>query len=288
MYMSKKVFAAVEDQVLQLVEKGGLMPWQKPWKSDGSMESMLPVNGCTGKIYTGTNTFLLNFVGMARGFASNQWAGFGQWKKKGYSVRKGERSTAILAPIFRKVIDPDTKKEEEKLVAFRYVRVFNICQTTAQIEPEEESEGEFDPIAEAEAIVDGYKGPSITHAGNSAVYSPTRDAVTVPKKDSFKSPQSYYCTLFHELGHSTGHKSRLNRPGIMKGFLTDAHEYSYEELVAEFTSCFLGSLCGVFEETKKNSAAYIKTWLSRLRSEPGWLCKAANDAYKASNFILSK
>jgi antirestriction protein ArdC len=106
-------------------------------------------------------------------------------------------------------------------------------------------------------------------------------------KEQFKSEESYYATLFHELSHSTGHKKRLNRDTVTDGAMFGSHSYSKEELVAEFSSSFLCGVAGIDkEELTKNTAAYIESWSRKLKANPKWLVSACGQAAKAANFIL--
>src|SRR5262249_39739721 len=115
-------------------------------------------------------------------------------------------------------------------------------------------------------VVQGYEGgPAIHHRGGVASYSPMTDRVSMPKPESFESPEEYYSTLFHEYGHSTGHRSRLAREGVTNPVRFASHEYSREELVAEMTAAFLSARCGIELATLDNSASYIGSWLRVLR-----------------------
>jgi antirestriction protein ArdC len=97
----------------------------------------------------------------------------------------------------------------------------------------------------------------------------------------------FYSVLFHELGHSTGHKSRLARKDFCEASF-GSETYSKEELVAEMTAAFL---CGVNQielKTIDNSAAYIKSWLKKLKDDPKMVVLAAAQAQKAADYILNK
>ena len=151
---------------------------------------------------------------------------------------------------------------------------------------DETTENEFNPIENAQAIIDGWKNkPEINHVeGDRAYYMPKFDKITLPLKSQFKSPEEYYSTAFHELAHSTGHSKRLNRKELTEANYFGSHDYSKEELTAEFASAFLCSTSGI-EKTIDNSAAYIKGWSQKLRSNPKWLVSAAAKAQKAANLI---
>ena len=157
-------------------------------------------------------------------------------------------------------------------------------------QPEEAPKLEFKPLEQAQAIVDNYLangGPSLAHnGGNRAFYSPSLDTIALPLREDFHSIDEYYSTAFHELGHSTGHKSRENRfPEDATLAAFGSGEYSKEELVAEFTSAFLADESGI-DTTRENSTAYIQSWLRKLEDDPGLLVTAAGKAQRAANRIL--
>ena len=127
--------------------------------------------------------------------------------------------------------------------------------------------------------------PEITHQSQPACYSPLLDVVNMPRPESFDTPENYYSTLFHELTHSTGHESRLNRKGITDPVRFGSHSYSKEELIAEMGSAFLSGHCGIEDRILDNSAAYINGWLGRLRNDPKLVVMAAAKAQKSSDYI---
>ncbi len=103
--------------------------------------------------------------------------------------------------------------------------------------------------------------------------------------DQFAEQSEYYSTLFHELTHSTGHHSRLDRLCQTAHF--GSEEYSKEELVAEIGAAALNNHCGLnTERSDRNSTAYLMGWLSKLRDDKKLLVSAAGRAEKAVNLIL--
>ena len=173
----------------------------------------------------------------------------------------------------------------------KYFSVFNVSQVDGlALEPivtEEPGEAP-DPIAAAEAIIAAAPNPpSVDHnGGNQAYYIPAKDEVHLPPKESFGDAGEYYATVFHELGHATGHKSRLNRHGLETGIAPFGSKiYSKEELAAEFASAFLCNTAGI-ENTIDNSAAYIQGWARVLRKDKKLVVQAASQGQKAANYIL--
>ena len=110
----------------------------------------------------------------------------------------------------------------------------------------------------------------------------------MPAPNSFKSDEFYYSVLFHELTHSTGHKSRLDREGITDLAAFGSHTYSREELIAEMGAAFLCGHCGIENQTIDNSAAYIASWRQKLGSDPKLIVQAAAQAQKAADFMLDR
>ena len=111
----------------------------------------------------------------------------------------------------------------------------------------------------------------------------------MPPREAFETPESYYSVLFHELTHSTGHSSRLARPGVTQPLRFKSHDYSQEELVAEMGASFLRAFAGIeSEDLVANSAAYLQGWLRALRKDARMLVIAGAQAQKATDWILGK
>jgi antirestriction protein ArdC len=220
---------------------------------------------------------------------------FNAAKSHGGNVRKDERGTVV---IFwkRGTYETEDAKTGEKIeknsFLLRYYNLFNAEQVDGlKLPPIADgtvSESEWDAVAEAERIADGMPNPpSVTHAGASdrAFYRPSMDAVTLPARESFGSANGYYTTLFHELGHSTGHATRLKRAGACDPAPFGSETYSQEELVAEFSAAFLTAHSGI-TNTVENSTAYIAGWLKALRSDSKLVVIAAAQGQKAAEYIL--
>jgi antirestriction protein ArdC len=286
-------YQKITDELISLVESSGLLPWHKPWNAKDS--ASFPTNFSTKAQYSGGNVWILMAKKAIRSYPTNFWVTYNQAKAlKGY-VKKGEKGTHVLRPIFRKIQEKDEDGnlvDKQIICGFAAYSVFNIAQTTleAPVVEEDEDGEKFVPIEEAAEIVDGYtnKPPIFNDGGNKAYYSPMSDEIHVPKGEAFDTCEAYYGTLFHEIIHSTGHKTRLNRDGVMKvSAFFGSKDYSYEELVAEMGMCFLLSQAGILTvPEKENAAAYLKNWLKVLKSNPDWLAKASIEAQKATKYVL--
>jgi len=131
--------------------------------------------------------------------------------------------------------------------------------------------------------------PEIKHGQAKAFYSPSLDYINMPPVALFHSDEEYYSTLFHEMTHSTGHSDRLNRSTVTKTAHFGSSDYSKEELIAEMGSAFLSAEAGIINTTIDNSAAYIKGWISALKSADnrGLVIQAASAAQKAADYVLN-
>lgn len=268
--MSKKIYEMVTNQIISKLEKG-TVPWKKPFASGQA------VNWNTQKPYRGINTMLLD---------GGEYLTFKQIKDAGGKVKKGEKSQIIVFWKWLEVEDKETG--EEKNVPFlKYYRVFEVGSQVEGIEPKREYEAFIhDPVEEAEKIKASYiNAPSYSSITGGAWYKPFEDRVNVPPMKEFENIHEYYSTLFHEMIHSTGHSSRLDREGITahNGFGTE--RYSKEELVAELGASMLCGVSGIDNETIDNSASYIDSWLRVLKEDKTLIVKASQQAQKASDYI---
>ena len=293
------VYQIITDKMISLLE-AGTIPWQKPWKTTKGGKQILPKNFISNKNYNGINLFLLSCTP----YESNLWLTYNQAKGKGGSVKKGEKGFPVVFWNFldkkdrasgQIVVGPNGKVERIPLL--RYYTVFNIEQCEGIEIPksktplEEEQKIVFCPNEEAEKIWQGMPGkPELLFGGNAAYYSPSLDIVKMPEKESFVSPAHYYSVLFHEVTHSTGHKSRLAR----KGFGEDerlptfgSSDYSKEELIAEMGACFLCGFAGIVNETQVDSASYLASWIAKLKGDSRLIVTAAAQAQKAANYVLN-
>ena len=281
---NKDAYTVVTDRIIEALE-GGHIPWSKPWRS---VAGTGPISLQTGREYRGINVWILGVESMLRGYTSPFWVTFKQAKERGGSVRKGERGTTVVLwkPVKKSAENTNGETEDRSFLLMRTFTVFNVEQCDGVEVPELEPLPERDPIEACEAVVNGYRdAPTIEHGGNSAFYSAALDYVRMPQRGQFKSSELYYGALFHELAHSTGHESRLNRDTMISPKPFGSEDYSKEELVAELASAFLRGQAGI-EPDVTYSAGYIENWLQALRNDRKLLVSAAAQAQKASDRIL--
>ena len=278
------IYQTITDQVIVAIERDGVAPWSRPWVGrDGGPR--MPYNAKSGKAYRGVNVVALLCAAWAAGHTSGYWLTYKQAKELGGNVRKGEKGTKV---VFWKLLE-DKKDPKNKIPMARGYTVFNADQCDGLPErfycPAEDAadqEKVDEENAEAEALIAASEARFI-HQGTRACYSPSTDTIKMPLRETFKSWAGYYTTAFHEMGHSTGHSDRLNRKF---GAEFGNHDYSKEELIAEFTACFLAAHCDFSRETFGNSVSYLKIWVSKLREQPRMLAQAAQAAQKAADRIL--
>jgi antirestriction protein ArdC len=173
----------------------------------------------------------------------------------------------------------------ERVPLLRYYHVFNVAQCDGLNEVPTEIAPDVKPAAE---IVANYPSPApeIRHGMARAFYSPVNDSIGIPNMERFDQPADYFMTLFHELIHSTGAKSRLNRPAFQDPTRFGSEPYSKEELVAEMGAAFLSAHAGIEARTLDNTAAYIESWLKALSDDKRLIVLAAAQAEKAADFML--
>jgi antirestriction protein ArdC len=275
-------YTIITDRIIALLEQG-TVPWHKPWQGG----SQMPRNLLSGREYRGVNTFLLHSMC----FDSPYWLTFKQAGELGGTVRKGQKACPV---VFWKWLDVDDhRKGEQKRVPFlRYYSVFNVaqCDGLEGVVPQPETPlKDHSAIATAESVVDGMpQRPEIRLGQGRAFYAPAPDYVGIPDRGTFDTAEDYYSVLFHELTHATGHHSRLARKQLNEWESFGSQSYSKEELIAEMGAAFLCGHTGIVERTIDNSASYIHSWLSRLKSDSKLVVQAAAQAQRAADFILAK
>jgi antirestriction protein ArdC len=284
------IYQTVTDRIISSL-KAGMIPWEKPWKSPRFAGGPFPRNFYTGKPYRGINVLLL----WSSDYSSPFWLTFKQAQELKGTVRRGEHGTPIVfykqLPEYAKN-DGESTGEDERVpfVLCRYT-VFNVEQCDGLTLPEISQPAiapEVDEDELCESIVGGWENRPALHLTSPteyrAYYRPSTDSVHMPARSRFVDAAHYYSTLFHELIHSTGHESRLNRTF---GDRFGDELYSKEELVAEMGSAFLCAIAGIGNEhTDRNTTAYIQNWISKLQEDNRLIVHAAANAQKAVDSIL--
>jgi antirestriction protein ArdC len=292
---SSDLFQSVTDRIIAGLQNG-VVPWQNPIRKG---YPMMPTNLVSGKPYSGANALLLSM----NDYAVPYYATFNQITSLGGKVKPGQKSTEIIFWDIR-VSNKETRecitnaqyielpKEQKALFEVRpygrFYHVFNVEQAEGlEIPKPARALSMNKKMALCEEVVTGYPNkPDIQFKPGVACYIPSLDEVRMPELNAFKDSENFYATLFHELGHSTGHYNRLNRPGVSGPIEFGSQEYSQEELVAEIAASFLCAHCQIENKVIDNSVAYLNSWISKLSNDKYMIIKAASEAQKAFNLIV--
>lgn len=295
------------DEILNNLQNNKSL-WRQGWHVTGA-----PVSAISGKRYNGVNRLFLSAAMMQRGYSDNRWLTFRQMEEKGWSFKRDAegnsmgknagvaieffefRDRATKKPFDRSVLDGMTAAErddymEENVYPIRkYYRVFN--GDVIEGIPARERRA-LDPSGKskrAESILQFWSDneAKIIYGGDSAYYLNATDEIHLPEREKFVNMPEFYSTALHEVGHSTGHETRLNR-----NLLADKStpEYAVEELRAEIASMFLEQDLEIETDAKdrKNNGAYIQFWHDKIKEDPNILFKAIVDAENISQFVMAK
>ena len=270
------VYEMVNKLIIERLE-AGVIPWKMPWKAAGGM----PRNLVSKKMYRGFNfVYLLSF-----GYEQPHFLSFKQAEDLGGHVKKGAKSIQVVFWKMNERVKSDLSVE--KIPMLRYYRVFHISDVEginlSKLPQLQSHDHDFTPIEACENIMANWEDKPVIETGKSqACYIPSRDIIQMPDSRTFFEDTQYYSTLFHESVHATGHSKRLKRD--MSGHFGD-FSYSQEELIAEIGAAYLCGMCGIQTTTIDNSAAYIKGWLSKLKSDNKFMIMACSKAQHAVDHI---
>lgn len=290
--MAVNVYQMVTDRIIAALESGTI-PWEKPWINTSGTN--VAVSHQDGRTYSILNQMMLDIPG--------EWITFKQAEKEGGHIKKGAKSSKVVFfKMMQKertdkdgntVIDEDGNPRMNQIPILQYSCVFHI-EDTEGIEKKyivsKPMPSDNIPIATIDAAAQSYlarTGVTLRHyEQGQSYYSPGQDEIILPHMNQFQNAESYYATLFHEMGHSTGHPSRLSRD---MGQMFGDDLYSREELVAEITSAVLCNHFGIdTSKIQRNTAAYIQHWLNAIKEDSRMVVTAATRAEKAVKLILGE
>ena len=289
-YTPRDHYTEVTDQIIAALE-AGTPPWRKPWDPDKAGNPGMPRNAVTGMRYRGINVVTLATSPLALAAADPRWATYKQAADRGWQVKKGARGTTAY---FFKRIDVSHPRqntdhdEDGKTRQIRLLRAFTLFHAS-QIEgipefaPPSAAEAPWRASDAAETIVTN-SGVTVRIGGNRAFYALGTDHIQMPPRHVFPSAEGWYSTVLHELGHATGHPSRLNRD-LRNAF--GSPDYAREELRAEIAQVMVCAELGIGECEFTNGAAYIASWLETLRSDRKEIFRAATDAQRIADYLLA-
>lgn len=286
---TSKADTLISNVVTQLIDaiEAGADHWEMPWQKLGP-SILTPTNASTGRVYRGGNRWALSFTALLRGYDGGAWATYKQWQDLGAQVCKGETApAAVLVPMERKFTELDEETGEEVEVTrtlFKARAVFHSSQVDGWTPAGDLAN--HDPIADAEALVEGWKtaGMAIVEGGDSAYYNRRTDEIHVPRRGQFVDIEHFYSTVAHEATHWTGAASRMDRT-FGSRFGDDA--YAVEELTAELGAAVIGAELGISQAIRKDHAAYLSHWVKVLRQDPRHLWTVAGAAEAAAEHLLA-
>ena len=278
--MSKNIYEMVTARIIEQLEQG-IIPWRKPWTGTAGAWSR-----STGRPYSLLNQWLM---------PQGEYATFNQIKKEGGKVKKGEHGYPVVffKPTVIETEDKNGEKVKKTVPLLKYYTVFNISEQVEGLEVKHSKktvERHHEPLAELETIKTDYLKRSGVEFYNleqdKAYYSPVDDSIVLPLVEQFDSIEEYYSTAFHEMAHSTGHSTRLNRLNKLASFGSD--DYGKEELIAEITAAAVLNEAGIeTEKTIKNSAAYVQNWANAIKGDVKLIVHASSKAQKAFELIMN-
>lgn len=275
----KNMYDVINNMIMNKLQNGK-MPWKQTWNDIGPAR-----NYVSKKPYRGINALILNSTEVEFPL----FLTFLEVKELGGSIKKGSKSIEV---IYWKSLEFSEEEKIKRVPFLRYYNVFNVdCVEGVKLKLPTKYVN--DPIDMCETIINDMPSrPVIEYGGDKPYYNWMEDRVRVPNRENFILSDEYYATQFHELAHSTGHTSRLNRDTCMKPALYGSRDYCKEELVAEIATCFLCGEAGISNNTIDNSSAYIQFWFERLthmlREDNKAFVRASALAQKASDFIMNR
>jgi len=283
----QSLYAEVTGKIIAELEEGRL-PWVQPWDS-AACGCTMPHNAGTGRRYSGINVLILWAEVVSRGYGSQRWLTYPQAEAAGGHVRRGEKGVIVCyADRFTPKGEQEQARNEDRdarQIAFlKRFTVFNVDQCDGLPGEFSVAPVSLDPvlaIADADALIQT-SGATFNIGGDEAFYSPGHDFVQVPPQAAFHEPVNWYRTALHELGHWTGHGSRLDRD--QKGGF-GSESYAKEELVAEMAAAFLCASLGIAPTVRHSD--YIASWLLVLRDDDKAIFRAASQASKAAEYLLA-
>ena len=301
--ITKSIQEKVTSAIIKCLEDG-IVPWRREYKSELGL-----AKSYDGKIYRGINQWICYASMVKNNFKTNTWITYRKCVSEGGQVLKGSKGTVIVFWNFTYKCDKDCtlcdgktsyvrKCDCQRKVGFlKSFTMFNLSQTTL-----------FDPkkvVKEPKVEVPVNTEIAETLIGNwmteqcpikygydntaSPFYSPSSDFINIHFGEGVEwvNDEAIHKTTFHEIVHSTGHKSRNSREGVTGMNFFGSHEYSKEELVAEMGSQILSDICGFKQDHLENTSAYIGSWLKALKNNNDWLVWASTRAEQGVDLILN-
>lgn len=275
--------------------EGDALPWRKPWR--GGAGGGIPRNLISNRHYQGGNSMMLLIFGMLEGWEDMRFGTRKNLIEAGFSIEGLKNGTGFPIKYFKRstyeeVQDDGTIETKQRFLT-RWYEVFNVTQCKDYTPPE--TDEKFEPVPSHQMMehfnryIESQDSLTLERVGSRAFYRSSEDLIRLPKHEDFTDSLGEVMTAFHEAAHSTGHKSRCERP-LGNGFGSSA--YAFEELIAEMSSMLVVmNLGGEFDPSKvmeenANSVAYLQHWLKSCADQDRALDEAFHKAQQACNFIL--
>jgi antirestriction protein ArdC len=274
--MNKKIITTINNKLLKALDNN-IIPWQQPWKNGISNQ-----NFQSKHIYHGINELLTSCTE----FRSSYWLIFNQIKESGGTVKKGSESTPII--FHTKVTKDDNPEIEKEYWVTKLYRIFNLDQVEGIKTETIDEDKTIRPCVSSDSLIESMinKPAIINKNGSECYYRPSNDTIYMVNQSQFESHYDYYSVLFHELIHSTGHQTRLNRTTVTKRHYQGSPDYAIEELTAEIGANYLAKLCNIDSHINfDNSVSYIDGWKRVIKSNPKAFFIASQRAFKAIQYI---
>jgi len=279
----------ITNRIIAELEEGRV-PWVQPWGTAGAKAPLaMPANAATGRQYSGINVLILWGAVVEHNFPVQSWLTFRQALSLGGHVRKGERGTTVVyadrfIPDDEKKRAQETGEEAQAIPFLKRFTVFNVAQCEdlpdgLAVAPPATEPSLIEPRVEALIKATGI---DFRIGGDRAFYVPAHDYVQVPPPQAYFETINWHRTALHELGHATGHASRLGRD-LTGSF--GSKKYAFEELVAEMNAAFCCASLGINPTVRH--ADYIGSWLEVLREDNRAIVRAASQASKAADWLLA-
>lgn len=292
------------EKFISILESDTPLEWTKGWGTHGSA---VPYNGESGRRYNGINRMVLMFRGTEQGWSDPRYYTFHQVSRMdGCKVRAGEKATGVEYWLlwdtkekrsltfkeYEKLIklDPSRKEEEFRLYA-KTAYVFNAAQIEGLQPLPQEARSPLEENQLADEVLKTMTenmGVKLVYGGNEAYYTPATDTIHLPPEEAFFTTADRISTTLHEIAHSTGSPSRLDRPLV--GFYQDPEHYAMEELRAEIAGCFVASEIdlAMSESVSENNLAYVQHWLSAIKEDHNVLFSAIKDADRIADYMVEQ
>ncbi|PLX10730.1 MAG: hypothetical protein C0594_04470 [Marinilabiliales bacterium] len=297
------IYERITATIMEMLEEHKQSNFTQSWYSLSG--DIFARNIVSDHTYNGINQLLLSYIKHKRKYKYNRWLTFKQLEKYNARIKKGSKAAMVVytsalyideetgANLTRTVealLQRGQSIEHLNVKRVGYLKNYNVFSVDC-VEglPEEFYEiPELDKLSEIERdeladMIVNNTGINISYeAQNEAYYSPSKDRIYMPLPKQFVSKEAFYSCLFHELSHSVGHESRLNRP-LNNRYASS--EYGFEELVSELSSAYIMAYLG-YESRITDNVDYINNWLSVMENDKKFVVQASSQAQAAADYIL--